>query len=199
MCEPEVKISFYQNLMKLWIYTFQTKRNSKFFRALGLPNFSVPFGLKRIDHPRTSWQTEVSVNTDRKHFCFKKRPIATVDKNSMFNKKKRIWWCKKHSFRLPWDVQTPLGYIAEILFSIGVCEVYLAFNGTILLFFVSICWYHRAFYHMFQQSLEEFNECAKDQYHKKLLCKLISFHNSIKGYYNFLKNCYLHFFHLRSF
>lgn len=53
---------------------------------------------------------------------------------------------------LPWNQQTPFGCFWEIVYHIVVGEVYLFLNGTFLLFFVSLCLHHRAFYERFQFS-----------------------------------------------
>lgn len=84
--------------------------------------------------------------------------------------------------RLPWDTQTPLGYFNEILFSIGVCVVYLVMTGTIILTFVSLCLYHRAFYRIFPHSLRKIDNSGNGHEQKELLIELIRFHNSAKRY-----------------
>lgn len=123
-------------------------------------------------------QNEFLINV---HLPFVESASLKMKSTNLCNK---IFWLpfkkKKKTYRLPWNLQTPRGYIGEILFSIGVCEAYLAFNGTILLMFVSICWHHRAFYKIFQNSLQKFDESVEKQNPKKILSELVSFHNSAK-------------------
>lgn len=83
--------------------------------------------------------------------------------------------------RLPWNTKTPLGYLGELLFGISICEVYMASTGVIILTFVSLCLYHRAFYRIFKFSLEKLGDSVNESDQKKLLCDLIRLHNTAKG------------------
>lgn len=50
-----------------------------------------------------------------------------------------------HTSSLPWNEETPLGYIAEIGFNIAIDQAYMISNGALLLLFISICLHHQAF------------------------------------------------------
>ena len=78
-----------------------------------------------------------------------------------------------------WNENTPSGYAATILSHIAFGETYLFSNGTLLLLYISICWYHRAFYERFDDSIRELDP-QQPENAKKILCELIDFHNSIK-------------------
>lgn len=89
--------------------------------------------------------------------------------------------------RLPWNEETIIGYIAEILFNIMGCEVYYIANGATTLLFISMCLYNRAFLEMVQSMLHNLNNTDhkpndRKQNDRKLLCKLIEFHVSVKRY-----------------
>lgn len=88
----------------------------------------------------------------------------------------------KFSFSsVPWDLNTRYGYICEVILDISGTETYYIANGSLLLFFISMCLHHRAFLKMFEHFLMNLNK-QDDQYKKGNLSKLIKYHNLIKGW-----------------
>lgn len=88
---------------------------------------------------------------------------------------------QKNPFSLPWNQNTPIGYLCEacVVFCTG-CA-YIIVNGSILILFFSICLHHRAFYQMIHHNLQNFNRCDEmKRDNEEFLCKLIRFHISIK-------------------
>lgn len=81
---------------------------------------------------------------------------------------------------LPWDQETFLGYIGEMVVSMICMEGYLIDNGALLLLFISMCLHHQAFYRMFRNSLCKLNRPDKRRNDKEHLCNLIRFHISVK-------------------
>lgn len=59
-------------------------------------------------------------------------------------------------------------------------ESYLVLNGSILLLFISICWYHRAFYERFRDSVRQLDDRHRNQDTKTILHELIRFHVRVK-------------------
>lgn len=82
---------------------------------------------------------------------------------------------------LPWNQDTPFGYFCEICLGIFWSEDYFIANGTLLLLFISMSWHHRAFYEIFQQSVQKAEEYVSDQQKLDAFCKIVCFHNSVKG------------------
>lgn len=82
---------------------------------------------------------------------------------------------------LPWNQETPLGYVGYVGFNFLVVESYLIFNGTILLLFVSLCLHHRGFYEMFRHALGQLECPEPNRNDKHKLHKLIQFHYLVKG------------------
>lgn len=84
----------------------------------------------------------------------------------------------KSLFRLPWNQDTLLGYLAEIVSIVVTDEAYLLTSGAVLLLYISMCLNHRAFYDMFQYLLKD--PPNRQQNHRKLLCDVIRFHTTVK-------------------
>lgn len=73
------------------------------------------------------------------------------------------------------------GYIAEIFYVMLNCQTYMLTNGILLLFFVSKCYHHQAFYKMFDHMLATFNCLHRNYYDdKQYLCDLVRFHVTIR-------------------
>lgn len=51
-----------------------------------------------------------------------------------------------------------LGYFYEACYSIIVGQAFLIANGTLVIFFVSICFHHQAFYRMFNRSIDKWKQ-----------------------------------------
>lgn len=82
-------------------------------------------------------------------------------------------------FSFPWNQQTPIGYIFELILDIASAEGYWIGCGSLLLLFISINLHHRAFFEMFRHLLRDLDQFDqhKDQH---LFHKLIQFHKSVK-------------------
>lgn len=92
-------------------------------------------------------------------------------------------WLLFHPCRLPWNNQTPFGYLAEICFVLVACASYIYVNGTMLLLFISIiCLHHKVFSEEFHLHLLKLNHPDGIPNHKAFLAKIIQFHNSTKGW-----------------
>lgn len=89
------------------------------------------------------------------------------------------------SFSLPWNQTTFLGYSVEIAFTIYQGQTYMISNGVLLLFFISKCYHHQAFYSMFKHSVAKLEQSDANQSDKRLLCDLIQFHVSIREWVEF--------------
>lgn len=79
------------------------------------------------------------------------------------------------------------GYVAEITSIVLLMLSYMIANGTILLFYVSLCLHHRAFYEMVKHSIVKSNQQSDDGVYDNrcggiFLHDLIQFHMSIKGW-----------------
>lgn len=86
---------------------------------------------------------------------------------------------------LPWNQNTLLGYFAEIFYVFLNCQTYMFANGTVLIFFLSQCYYLRTFYKMFDYMVTRFNFLHRNHhYDKKYLCDLVYFHFTIREYVN---------------
>lgn len=73
------------------------------------------------------------------------------------------------------------GYAAELCIDLITLTFYLIGYSCSVLFFISLCFYHRAFAKMIEhlvQKLHRNND--SDQDNEKLLCELIRFHISAK-------------------
>lgn len=81
---------------------------------------------------------------------------------------------------LPWDQSTPLGYFTEVCFVAHNGLTYFVGSGGLLLFLISICFHHHAFYQIFKQSVDELNYFDGNRNDKELLCDLIRFHTLVK-------------------
>lgn len=79
------------------------------------------------------------------------------------------------------DVENSLYATAQIMALLSACifATYLLVHGCLIIFFVSICLHHLAFYRIFQNYLRTFNHSKRDQTDN--FRKLIQFHNSVKG------------------
>lgn len=78
-------------------------------------------------------------------------------------------------FSLPWNQDTYIGYLAEIIISNLSAYGFFILNGTSLLLFVSLCIHHRAFSKMFKHKINNSEKCDAI-----LLSDLIRFHISAK-------------------
>lgn len=61
-------------------------------------------------------------------------------------------------------------------------DVYASESFTLLLFFVSICLHHRAFYRMFKHWIDKRNRQQRNDSDEMFLCDLIRFHIMVKEY-----------------
>lgn len=82
-------------------------------------------------------------------------------------------------FSLPWNQTTYLGYAGEISIDVMVTVGYLIANGSLLLFFMSMCIYHRAFLKIFEHSVDNL-DAIKGRNKEKCVLDLIRFHISTK-------------------
>lgn len=74
--------------------------------------------------------------------------------------------CNYCNCRLPWNQQTVIGFLGDLLVTIGAGSFYLLYNGIFVALFVSICLHHRAFYRMYEclvQRLDEPDNSRSDQ------------------------------------
>lgn len=92
----------------------------------------------------------------------------------------KIQWIFVKCHRWPWNQQTPLGYVGEIITCLLSGEAYLIPNGAFLLLFICISLNHRAFYKRFEYSLGKFDELDASRNGKVLIRDIIQFHISIK-------------------
>lgn len=81
--------------------------------------------------------------------------------------------------RLPWNQETLLGYFGLICTTCTGGAIYFIFDLAILLFFISICLHHHAFYKMFQHFLHKM-ELIENSNKKKLICDQYRFHIMVK-------------------
>lgn len=82
-----------------------------------------------------------------------------------------------YRYSFPWDQTTLLGCFVEMGFTAINATMYLLTTGVFLLLFISICFYHNAFYKIFQHSVAELGRGKND---KRILCDLIQFHITTK-------------------
>lgn len=80
------------------------------------------------------------------------------------------------TFSLPWDQDTLVGYTIEQLFVIFTGSSYLFCNGSLLVLFISIVWFHEAFYAIFQNTLRELDQPNRSRSNEEFLRQLIQFH-----------------------
>lgn len=90
------------------------------------------------------------------------------------------------SNRLPWDQQIAYGYFWEICFSILASLHFLIANEAILIFFISMCLHHQAFYQIFQHSVGKLEYRDKNRNDLKYICELVRFFISVKEYVRLL-------------
>lgn len=82
---------------------------------------------------------------------------------------------------LPWDQMTHWGYFGEIAFSLGIVVASLVSNNMLLVLFVSICFYHRAFCEIYEHLIEKFKwQSNQEKSDEKLIYSLIGFHVLVK-------------------
>lgn len=84
-------------------------------------------------------------------------------------------------YSVPWDRETPVGYLGELVFHMMMGPTYMVVNATFLLLFTSFCLFHRAFYLRFRHSIRKLGQPNGNQNDKYIFCELIRFHNSVKG------------------
>lgn len=81
---------------------------------------------------------------------------------------------------LPWNQNTLLGYFGESLF-IMICGIWHIFAiGVMMLFYISMCIHHHAFYEMIRNSLDKWNQRDENENDVKFVCDQIRFHITIK-------------------
>lgn len=85
----------------------------------------------------------------------------------------------KDHFSLPWNQTTYWGYAGEIGVDTMVTVGYIIANGTLLLFFISMCIYHGAFYRLFGHFVDKLDS-NNGKIKEEKLCDLIRFHISTK-------------------
>lgn len=83
-------------------------------------------------------------------------------------------------FSLPWDQSTLFGYVLEMFVVIYEGQTYMISNGVFLLFFISICCHHQAFYRMFKHSMTKLDHHDANRNDKRFLCDVIRFHASVR-------------------
>ena len=82
---------------------------------------------------------------------------------------------------LPWNRDELLGYFGEIMLTLLSGEAGIFVITTLILLFISICYYHQAFYKIFKQTLKKLDRSMGDKNYKKLLLHdLIEFHVLVK-------------------
>lgn len=81
--------------------------------------------------------------------------------------------------RLPWNQQTLIGYFGEICFDILTGEAFLT-SGSFILFFISLCLHHQAFFDVFENLANRLGQPNIKQNDKLILCKVIRFHILVK-------------------
>lgn len=66
-----------------------------------------------------------------------------------------------------------------MIFVSTVAETYFLVNGAFLILFISICFHHRAFYKIFESTIEQLGNTNSSYNDKLLLCQLVKFHVSV--------------------
>lgn len=79
-----------------------------------------------------------------------------------------------------WPQQTRSDYFIEIGFTLVFGEVSMCFNGTLMVFFISMCLHHDAFNKMLQHFLRKLGTPNSNHKNEKILCNLVRFHNLTK-------------------
>lgn len=82
---------------------------------------------------------------------------------------------------LPWNQETPIGYIAEMVFGIIAVESLQIVLYSSLAIFISICFHHAAFNEMFKYKLREFELPEIERNNGKIVKDLIQFHTAAKA------------------
>lgn len=83
---------------------------------------------------------------------------------------------------LPWNQKTLIGWTLEMMFTAFGVSSYFLIYSTFLSFFIAICGFHRAFYEVFQATVEHINynhhvnSLDKIIFLKLKLCEAIRFH-----------------------
>lgn len=81
---------------------------------------------------------------------------------------------------LPWNQKTTLGYFGETGF-IVFCGVWHIFAiGVMMLFYISMCIHHYAFYEMVANSFDKWNKRRKNENDVEFVCDQILFHVTVK-------------------
>ena len=82
---------------------------------------------------------------------------------------------------LPWDQTTLLGYFGELMVIIAILLAYFTPTNTLLILFISMCFYHRAFYEIFKHTIDQFErQTDDDKCESKSINDLIRFRISVK-------------------
>lgn len=84
------------------------------------------------------------------------------------------------SISLPWNRNTVLGYALEIIFNASSGSSYFIATGFGLIFFVSMCFLHRAFAKCLRYTLSKLDHIDKSCNQKELVHDVIRFHNEVK-------------------
>lgn len=85
--------------------------------------------------------------------------------------------------RLPWNQQTPLGYVAEMCFHLFCCTTY-CLSVSLIVLFISVTLYQRAFYEMFKYSSDQIE--PSDAHMKTNICQMVKFHIFAKEFVTFI-------------
>lgn len=85
-----------------------------------------------------------------------------------------------HSFHfvLPFNQSTYWGYFGETTFNTITCGAFFIVNGTVMVLFISICLYHKAFYEVFEHSLKNLDSRSKVRRSESIICGIIRFRSS---------------------
>lgn len=75
---------------------------------------------------------------------------------------------------------TPVGYFMEISLGISSGGGYYLFSGVMLLWFISMCIHHQAFYQMFLHYVHQSDALKENKNLNSHLCELVEFHISVK-------------------
>lgn len=85
-------------------------------------------------------------------------------------------------FSLPWNQESFIGYIGEILVDILLCCTFISVGGQFFLIFIALCVHFFTFNEMFASFVNELDRSTEDTKKTALIRKLIEFHVDIKGY-----------------
>lgn len=123
------------------------------------------------------WLTHGRIIIDHLYRPFKVMLVILLYRTQNLSEWIETFFCVLYS--LPWNQNTPFGYVGESSFVIASAEAFCIGNGSTFLLFISICIHHHAFYKIYKYSI---NKCKNNGNHcdEKLLCNLIRFHISIK-------------------